>query len=86
MDILYQMLRDNDAQVVSNCIAALSEILAREGGMVVNKKIAHYLLNRSYSLLCTCHFISNLLTKKKLCDVVYIFHESASVKNVLSPK
>lgn len=47
MDVLYQMLRDRDPQVVSNCISALSEILASEGGMVVNAKIAHYLLNRS---------------------------------------
>ena len=46
VDILYQMLRDRDPQVVTNCIAALSEILANEGGMVVNTKIAHYLLNR----------------------------------------
>ena len=46
MDVLYQMLRDRDTRVVCNCIAALSEILANEGGMVVNKKIAHYLLNR----------------------------------------
>ena len=46
MDVLYQMLRDRDPQVVTNCIAALSEILAGEGGMVVNTKIAHYLLNR----------------------------------------
>ena len=47
VDVLYQMLRDRDPQVVSNCISALSEILASEGGMVVNSKIAHYLLNRS---------------------------------------
>ena len=33
--------------MVANCIAALSEILASEGGMVINTKIAHYLLNRS---------------------------------------
>jgi len=46
VDVLYQMLRDRDAQVVSNCISALSEILANEGGMVINRKIAHYLLNR----------------------------------------
>ena len=47
VDVLYQMLRDRDPQVVSNCISALSEILASEGGMVVNSKITHYLLNRS---------------------------------------
>ncbi len=46
VDVLYQMLRDRDAQVVSNCITALSEILANEGGMVINRKIVHYLLNR----------------------------------------
>jgi len=46
VDVLYQMLKDKDAQVVSNCISALNEILAGEGGMVVNTKIAHYLLNR----------------------------------------
>ena len=46
VDVLYQMLKDKDAQVVANCISALNEILASEGGMVVNTKIAHYLLNR----------------------------------------
>jgi vesicle coat complex subunit len=49
VDVLYQMLRDRDPQVVSNCVSALSEVLASEGGMVVNSKIAHYLLNRSAS-------------------------------------
>ena len=34
------------SQVVCNCISALNEILSEEGGMVVNTKIAHYLLNR----------------------------------------
>ena len=47
VDVLYQMLHDRDPQVVSNCISALSEILASEGGMVVNAKITHYLLSRS---------------------------------------
>jgi AP-4 complex subunit beta-1 len=46
VDILYQMLRDKDPQVVSNCISVLNEVLAKEGGMVLNDKIAHYLLNR----------------------------------------
>ena len=46
VDILYQLLRDKDPQVVSNSISALNEVLAGEGGMVVNTKIAHYLLNR----------------------------------------
>ena len=46
MDVLYQLLRDKDPQVVSNSISALNEVLASEGGMVVNTKITHYLLNR----------------------------------------
>lgn len=46
VDVLYQMLRDKDPQVISNCISALDEILANEGGMVVTKKIIHYLINR----------------------------------------
>ena len=53
VDILYQMLRDKDPQVVSNCISVLDEVLAKEGGMVLNAKIAHYLLNR-YMYKCTC--------------------------------
>lgn len=35
--------------MVSNCLSALVEIVACEGGIVINKKIAHYLLNRSDS-------------------------------------
>jgi len=31
---------------VCNCIAALDEILAAEGGLLVNKKLAHNLLRR----------------------------------------
>ena len=46
VDILYQLLRDRDPQVVSNSISALDEILASEGGMVVNTKISLYLLGR----------------------------------------
>ena len=46
VDILYQMLRDKDPQVVSNCISVLDEVLAKEGGIVLNSKIAHYLMNR----------------------------------------
>ena len=57
MDVLYQMLRDRDPQVVTNCIAALSEILAGEGGMVVNTKIAHYLLNRCRPGVVACVFV-----------------------------
>ena len=50
VNTLYAMLRDRDALVVSNCISALNEILAAEGGMAVNKPIIHHLLNRMREL------------------------------------
>uniref|UniRef100_A0A8C5FWK5 Clathrin/coatomer adaptor adaptin-like N-terminal domain-containing protein n=1 Tax=Gadus morhua TaxID=8049 RepID=A0A8C5FWK5_GADMO len=43
---LYSMLRDNDPVVMVNCLRALEEILKEEGGVAVNKAIAHHLLNR----------------------------------------
>ena len=49
-DLLY----DSDPQVVSNCISALAEILANDGGLVISEKIAHYLLNRLDSCIILC--------------------------------
>ena len=46
VNVLYNMLRDRDAQVVANCICALNEILQLEGGMAINKPIIHHLINR----------------------------------------
>ncbi|XP_074781419.1 AP-4 complex subunit beta-1 isoform X6 [Athene noctua] len=43
---LYSLLRDQDPIVVVNCLRALEEILKKEGGVVINKPIAHHLLNR----------------------------------------
>lgn len=45
-DILYDMLRDPDAQVVSNCIVVLNEIMQSSGGMAINRAIMMHLLNR----------------------------------------
>lgn len=44
--VLYDMLRDDDSLVVCNCLSALEEILANDGGIVISKKLAHYLINR----------------------------------------
>ena len=44
---LYSLLRDQDPIVVVNCLRSLEEILKQEGGVVINKPIAHHLLNRS---------------------------------------
>lgn len=56
VDILYNMLKDKDTQVITNVIHALNEILATEGpsvgggpsagGMVINHAIMLHLLNR----------------------------------------
>ncbi|KAG9485546.1 hypothetical protein GDO78_008558, partial [Eleutherodactylus coqui] len=43
---LYSLLRDPDPIVLVNCLRALEEILRKEGGVVINKPIAHHLLNR----------------------------------------
>jgi len=63
---LYDLLGDEDTGVVSNCIAALSEILASEGGMVVNTGLAHCLLHKyvygyHVEYLCFIHLYTCLL-------------------------
>jgi len=46
VDVLYDMLRDSDGLVVTNCINALDEIMLEEGGIAINKAIIHSLLGR----------------------------------------
>lgn len=46
LDIMYNMLRDRDPQVVVNCIVALNEIMADEGGIAINQAIVHHLINK----------------------------------------
>jgi AP-4 complex subunit beta-1 len=46
IDVLYNMLRDRDSQVIVNVIYALNEVLAHEGGMAINSNIVQYLLTR----------------------------------------
>jgi vesicle coat complex subunit len=46
IDQLYNMIRDQDCQVVANCVHALNEIMIDEGGMGINSKIVQHLLNR----------------------------------------
>ena len=56
VDLLYRMLRDKDPFVVLNATHALNEILASEGGMVINRNIAHYLLSR-FGSICHVSFV-----------------------------
>lgn len=46
VDTLYNMIRDRDPQVVINAILTLNEILADEGGIIINQAIIHHLLGR----------------------------------------
>jgi len=46
VDRLYALIRDPDPIVVVNCLDALQEILADEGGVVINRNMARYLLQR----------------------------------------
>jgi AP-4 complex subunit beta-1 len=46
INTLYQMINDQDPLVICNCLSALDEILATQGGITVTKKIAHYLISR----------------------------------------
>ena len=45
-DKLYAALRDSDPIVVANSLVALEHVLAAEGGVVINKPIAQYLLSK----------------------------------------
>jgi len=49
VNILYNVIKDKDCLTVVNAIHALNEILADEGGMAVNTKIVHHLLNRLHT-------------------------------------
>jgi len=46
IDTLYNMIRDRDPQVVSNCLVALNEIMSDEGGIAINQPIVMHLLSR----------------------------------------
>lgn len=48
VDILYDMLRDPDASVITNCIIVLNEVMQKSpnGGMAINRAIMLHLLNR----------------------------------------
>ncbi|XP_064078996.1 AP-4 complex subunit beta-1-like isoform X2 [Macrobrachium nipponense] len=64
VDALYDSLRDSDPIVISNAIISLDTILKNEGGMVINKNIAHYLLGRILQFSdCNAVYILTLLLR-----------------------
>jgi AP-4 complex subunit beta-1 len=46
INMLYGMVRDSDQIVIINCLNTLDELLQDEGGVVINRNIAFYLLNK----------------------------------------
>ncbi|XP_068248964.1 AP-4 complex subunit beta-1-like [Palaemon carinicauda] len=64
VDGLYDSLRDSDPIVISNAIISLDTILKNEGGIVINKNIAHYLLGRILQFSdCNAVYILTLLLR-----------------------
>lgn len=64
VDALYEGLRDSDPIVITNCILALDYILKEEGGVVVNKNIAHYLMGRIMQFsVCNGVYVLSLLLR-----------------------
>ncbi|KAG8197772.1 hypothetical protein JTE90_006813 [Oedothorax gibbosus] len=61
---LYEMIRDPDPTVVCSSLAALNEILYADGGVVINSKIAFYLLSRITEFVDWNMSILHMILKK----------------------
>ncbi|KAL3882964.1 hypothetical protein ACJMK2_029265 [Sinanodonta woodiana] len=82
IDRLYSLIRDSDPVVVINCLLALEEILSSERGVVLNKNMVNYLLNRisTFTAWGTAYLL-NLLKKYQLKNEEEIF----DMMNILDP-
>lgn len=69
---LYNLLRDPDPVVMVNCLRALEEILHHEGGVVINKPIAHHLINRSDSSTARMSALAFLLNSTSWSESEYL--------------
>ncbi|KAK3089869.1 hypothetical protein FSP39_007212, partial [Pinctada imbricata] len=88
---LYGMLRDSDSIVIVNAVMILEGILREEGGIVINTKIAHHLLNKldqfsSWGLSYIFMILKKYTAKSEdeVFDVInildkYLTHNNASV-------
>jgi len=45
-DTLYDMIRDRSPMVAANAVVALSEIMREQGGLAIDQKMVHHILNR----------------------------------------
>ncbi|KAK3596609.1 hypothetical protein CHS0354_035888 [Potamilus streckersoni] len=82
IDRLYSLIRDPDPVVVINCLLALEEILSSEQGVVLNKNMVNYLLNRisTFTAWGTAYLL-NLLKKYQPKNEEEIF----DMMNILDP-
>ena len=80
VNVLYSLIRDTDPIVVMNCVTSLEEILQFEGGIVINKNIAHYLLQRLevFPLWCLPRLLKLLEKYKPKTD-----EESLDIMNLV---
>ncbi|CAG8519084.1 10116_t:CDS:10 [Ambispora leptoticha] len=80
---LYTLLRDRDTIVIANIVSALNEILASDGGITINKNIAHYLLQRlrEFNEWHQCLVIETLIRYKPESD-----NEVFAMMNILDDR
>ncbi|RHY24987.1 hypothetical protein DYB32_008578 [Aphanomyces invadans] len=82
VDTLYNMIRDRDPQVVSNCLVALNEIMADEGGIAVNQQIVMHLLTRiaEFNEWGQCNILHVVSTYRPSSE-----EETFNIMNILEP-
>ncbi|KDO31239.1 hypothetical protein SPRG_19532 [Saprolegnia parasitica CBS 223.65] len=82
VDTLYNMIRDRDPQVVSNCLVALNEIMADEGGIAVNQQIIMHLLTRisEFNEWGQCNILHVVSTYQPTSE-----EEIFNIMNILEP-
>lgn len=88
VSVLYELLRDEDTRVVSNCLSSLTEILASEGGVVVSNGLAHYLLNRlsDFNEWSVCQILRLLRSyqpssKEEVLDILNVLDDRLGYSN-----
>ncbi|ETV70018.1 hypothetical protein H257_14379 [Aphanomyces astaci] len=83
VDTLYNMIRDRDPQVVSNCLVALNEIMADEGGIAVNQQIVLHLLTRisEFNEWGQCNILHVVSTYRPSSE-----EEIFNIMNILEPQ
>jgi AP-4 complex subunit beta-1 len=87
-DKMYGMLRDNDSLVCTNALCVLTEVLVDEGGVVVNKAILYFLLNRlrDMSEWQQCHVLALVLkytpaNEDEMFDIMNLLEERLKGSN-----